>query len=81
MSYRNYDTLLLTERGYFFAFLNSSLDIMAKNCRCAAIRAGRIHFARALKKMGPPAGRDPLGSIPTNEELMIVMDTAALTRG
>ena len=23
-------TLLLTERGYFFAFLNSSLDIMAK---------------------------------------------------
>ena len=33
-----------------------------------------------LKGTGPPADESPLGNIPTNEELMIAMDTAALTR-
>ena len=33
------------------------------------------------KGLGSPAGLGPLGSIPTNEELMIAMDTAAIARG
>ena len=48
----------------------------------AARQFAQGEFTSPEHKKGPgsPAGLGPLGSIPTNEELMIAMDAAAIAR-